>query len=37
MVKDDSSNIVDAASKGAIDGLGLVLNIAAIFISICSI
>ena len=33
MVKDDSSNIVDAASKGAIDGLGLVLNIAAILLS----
>lgn len=33
MVKDDSSNIVDAASKGAIDGLGLVLNIAAILLA----
>ena len=28
MVKDDSANVVDAAAKGAIDGLGLVLNIA---------
>ena len=34
MVKDDSSNIVDAASKGAIDGLGLVLNIAAILLAL---
>ena len=33
IVKDDSSNIVDAASKGAIDGLGLVLNIAAILLA----
>lgn len=33
MVKDDSANIVDAASKGAIDGLGLVLNIAAILLA----
>lgn len=33
MVKDDSSNIVDAASKGAIDGLGLVLNITAILLA----
>lgn len=33
MVKDDSSNIADAASKGAIDGLGLVLNIAAILLA----
>lgn len=33
MVRDDSSNIVDAASKGAIDGLGLVLNIAAILLA----
>lgn len=33
MLKDDSSNIVDAASKGAIDGLGLVLNIAAILLA----
>ena len=33
MVKDDSSNIVDAASKGAIDGLGLVLNIGAILLA----
>ena len=33
MVKDDSSNIVDAASKGAIDCLGLVLNIAAILLA----
>ena len=33
MVKDDSANVVDAASKGAIDGLGLVLNIAAIILA----
>lgn len=33
MVKDDSANVVDAASKGAIDGLGLVLNIAAILLA----
>ena len=33
MVKDDSANIVDAASKGAIDGLGLVLNIGAILLA----
>ena len=33
MVKDDSANEVDAASKGAIDGLGLVLNIAAIILA----
>lgn len=37
MVKDDSSNIVDAASKGAIDGLGLVLNIAAILLAFVSL
>ena len=33
MVKDDSANVVDAAAKGAIDGLGLVLNIAAILLA----
>ena len=33
MVKDDSANIVDAAAKGAIDGLGLVLNIGAILLA----
>lgn len=33
MVKDDSTNVVDAAAKGAIDGLGLVLNIAAILLA----
>ena len=33
MVKDDSANVVDAASKRAIDGLGLVLNIAAIILA----
>ena len=33
MVKDDSANVVDAASKGAIDGLGLVFNIAAIILA----
>ena len=33
MVKDDSANIVDAASKGALDGLGLVLNIGAILLA----
>ena len=33
MVKDDSANVVDAASKGALDGLGLVLNIAAILLA----
>ena len=33
MVKDYSANVVDAASKGAIDGLGLVLNIAAIILA----
>lgn len=33
MVKDESTNIVDAAAKGAIDGLGLVLNIAAILLA----
>ena len=33
MVKDDSGNIVDAAAKGAIDGLGLVLNIGAILLA----
>lgn len=33
MVKDDSANIVDAASKGAIDGLGLVINIGAILLA----
>ena len=33
MVKDDSATVVDAASKGAIDGLGLVLNIAAIILA----
>ena len=33
IVKDDSANVVDAASKGAIDGLGLVLNIAAIILA----
>ena len=33
MVRDDSANVVDAASKGAIDGLGLVLNIAAIILA----
>ena len=33
MVKDDSANVVDAASKGAIDGLGLVLNVAAIILA----
>lgn len=33
MVKDDSANVVDAASKGAIDGLGLVLNITAIILA----
>ena len=33
MIKDDSANVVDAASKGAIDGLGLVLNIAAIILA----
>ena len=32
MIKDNSANVVDAASKGAIDGLGLVLNIAAIIL-----
>ncbi len=34
MVKDDSANVVDAAAKGAIDGLGLVLNIAAILLAL---
>ena len=33
MVKGDSANVVDAAAKGAIDGLGLVLNIAAILLA----
>ncbi|MDY3362040.1 MAG: NupC/NupG family nucleoside CNT transporter [Clostridium celatum] len=33
MVKDDSANVVDAAAKGAVDGLGLVLNIAAILLA----
>ena len=33
MVKDDSANVVDAAAKGAIDGLGLVLNIGAILLA----
>lgn len=33
MVKDNSANVVDAAAKGAIDGLGLVLNIAAILLA----
>ena len=33
MVKDDSANVVDAASKGALDRLGLVLNIAAIILA----
>lgn len=37
MVKDDSANIVDAASKGAIDGLGLVLNIAAIILAFVAV
>ena len=33
MVKDESANVVDAAAKGAIDGLGLVLNIGAILLA----
>lgn len=33
MIKDDSANVVDAASKGAIDGLGLVLNVGAILLA----
>lgn len=33
MVKDESVNIVDAAAKGAIDGLGLVMNIASILLA----
>lgn len=33
MVKDTSTNIVEAAAKGAIDGLGLVFNIAAILLA----
>lgn len=37
MIKDDSANVVDAASKGAIDGLGLVLNIAAIILAFVSV
>ena len=37
MIKDDSANVVDAASKGAIDGLGLVLNIAAIILAFVAV
>ena len=33
MEKDTSANVVDAAARGAIDGLGLVLNIAAILLA----
>ncbi len=37
MIKDNSANVVDAASKGAIDGLGLVLNIAAIILAFVAV
>lgn len=37
MIKDNSVNVVDAASKGAIDGLGLVLNIAAIILAFVAV
>ena len=37
MVKDDSVNVVDAASKGAIDGLQLVLNITAIILAFVAV
>ncbi|MCQ2969011.1 MAG: NupC/NupG family nucleoside CNT transporter [Clostridium sp.] len=37
MIKDDSANVVDAASRGAIDGLGLVLNIAAIILAFVAV
>ena len=37
MVKDDSVNVVDAASKGALDGLQLVLNITAIILAFVAV
>lgn len=37
MVKDDSANVVDAASKGALDGLQLVLNITAIILAFVAV